>query len=111
MILRLNPPSINPDEALQRTLFRVCAPTPDHLPRPNHDRLKRVARPRWSVHSTLKKPIIWVHGDNLNQQARAFTLYPNAPAVFVFDRPTLKLYDLSLKRVLFLYESLLRVAC
>lgn len=96
-------------EALQRTLFRVAPPTPDNLPSPNNDRLKRVARPRLGVHATLKKPIIWVHGDNLNQQARAFTLYPNVPAVFVFDRPTLKLYDLSLKRVMFLYESLIEL--
>lgn len=95
-------------EALQRTLFRTGSPIPNATTT-SHDRLKRVARPRLAVHPTLKNPIIWVHGDNLHQQSRAFGLYPTAPSLFVFDQPTLKLYDLSLKRVVFLYESLLEL--
>ena len=95
-------------ETLQRTLFRTGSPIAN-TPTTSHDRLKRVARPRLAVQPNLKNPIIWVHGDNLHQQSSAFRRYPNAPAIFVFDQPTLNLYDLSLKRVMFLYESLLEL--
>ncbi len=35
--------------------------------------------------------------------------YPNAPAVFVFDDELLALYNISLKRILFIYECLLEI--
>ncbi|MFZ4815776.1 MAG: FAD-binding domain-containing protein [Phototrophicaceae bacterium] len=74
------------------------------------DRLRRVppdaprpTKPPRQMH----KPLIWVHGDNLNPHNEALTQYPNAPAVWVWDDELLERYRLSLKRVVFITESLL----
>jgi hypothetical protein len=57
----------------------------------------------------MAKPLIWVHGDFLSPNAPTFEQYPDARAVFVFDDELLVFYDISLKRLLFLYESLLEL--
>ena len=54
-------------------------------------------------------PIIWVHGDNLNPYSPAFTAYPNAPVVWVWDDALLARSRISLKRIVFLYECLLEL--
>lgn len=55
------------------------------------------------------KPIIWVHGDCLSPYSPAFLAYPDAPAVFVWDDRLLAEWQISLKRVAFIYECLLEL--
>lgn len=54
-------------------------------------------------------PIVWVHGDALSPTNPALQAYPAAPALFVWDDALLDGYAISLKRVLFIYESLLEL--
>jgi len=51
--------------------------------------------------------IIWVHGDNLSPHNPVFSVYEGAPALFVWDRPLLNRWRISLKRIAFIYEALL----
>jgi len=53
--------------------------------------------------------VVWVHGDNLNPAGPALSTHPDAPAVFVWDDPLLDAWRISLKRIVFLYESLLEL--
>jgi hypothetical protein len=53
--------------------------------------------------------IVWVHGDCLSPRHPALLAYPDAPALFVFDDGLLRDYQLSLKRIAFLYECLLEL--
>lgn len=55
------------------------------------------------------RPIVWVHGDCLSPQSPAFTAYPDAPALFVWDDELLATYRLSLKRIVFISECLLEL--
>lgn len=55
------------------------------------------------------KPVIWVHGDNLNPYSPAFTRFPGASAVWVWDDALLERTHISLKRIVFLYECLLEL--
>lgn len=57
----------------------------------------------------MTEPLIWVHGDCLDPHSPARRTYPTAPAVFVFDDELLAQYNLSFKRLLFLYECLLEI--
>jgi len=57
----------------------------------------------------MNKTIIWVHGDCLNPHQTAFRLHPGAPAIYVWDDDLLLRRELSLKRILFIYESLLEL--
>jgi len=50
------------------------------------------------------KTLVWLHGDSLAEQDPAAMKYPEAPRVFVFDRPFLEKAKLSFKRIYFLYE-------
>jgi hypothetical protein len=50
--------------------------------------------------------IVWVHGDCLRPDNPALLHADTAPAVFVFDDELLRDYRISLKRLVFLYESL-----
>ncbi len=54
-----------------------------------------------------RRPLIWVHGDCLHPESAPFQAYPAAPAIWVWDEALLDKGRISLKRVLFLYESLL----
>lgn len=56
-----------------------------------------------------KRPIVWVHGDCLSPTNPALTTYPDAPALFVWDDTLLTEYDISLKRLVFMYECLLEM--
>ena len=49
-------------------------------------------------------PLVWLHGDSLSENDPAAVKYPEAPRVFVFDRPFLEKANLSFKRIFFLYE-------
>lgn len=48
--------------------------------------------------------LVWLHGDSLSEKDPAAVKYPEAPRVFVFDRPFLQGAGLSFKRLFFLYE-------
>jgi deoxyribodipyrimidine photo-lyase len=54
------------------------------------------------------KPIVWIHGDNLNPYSAALATGA-APAVWVWDDDLLSRARISLKRILFLYECLLEL--
>ena len=56
--------------------------------------------------TSLRAPVIWVHGDCLSPHSTAFEQYPNAPAVWVWDSSLLDQWEISLKRIIFLYECL-----
>jgi hypothetical protein len=51
--------------------------------------------------------VVWVHGDNLNEDNPALRAYAGAPALFVWDEALLEAWAISLKRVVFIYECLL----
>jgi hypothetical protein len=55
------------------------------------------------------EPILWIHGDCLSPHNPAFERFPNAPAVFVFDDALLAEWEISLKRLVFMYECLLEL--
>ena len=57
----------------------------------------------------ISKTIVWVHGDCLNPHQAAFRQNPGAPAIYVWDDDLLLRRKLSLKRILFIYESLLEL--
>ncbi len=53
--------------------------------------------------------IVWVHGDTLNPFNPALTAHPQAPALFVWDDALLEEWQISLKRIMFMYECLLEL--
>lgn len=53
--------------------------------------------------------VVWVHGDMLNPNHPALVQNPDAPALFVWDDALLLEYQLSFKRVVFIYECLLEL--
>ena len=55
------------------------------------------------------QPLIWLHGDCLNPHNPALATYPDAPVVFVFDDELLEQYQISFKRLVFIYECLLEI--
>ena len=57
----------------------------------------------------MSKTIVWVHGDSLSATSSALQACPGAPSIFVFDDALLASYQLSLKRMVFLYECLLEM--
>jgi len=57
----------------------------------------------------LNKTIVWVHGDGLSPHGPALTAAPGAPAIFVWDNTLLDKWQISLKRVAFMYECLLEL--
>ncbi|MBO3461709.1 hypothetical protein G7B40_039445 [Aetokthonos hydrillicola Thurmond2011] len=57
----------------------------------------------------MTKPIIWVHGDCLSPKNPALQKYPDAPAIWVWDDALIEEWQLSLKRLTFIYECLLEL--
>jgi hypothetical protein len=57
----------------------------------------------------MSKPIIWIHGDCLSPKNPAFKAYPDAPAIWVWDDALLEEWQISLKRITFIYECLLEL--
>lgn len=53
--------------------------------------------------------VIWVHGDNLNPHQPALAHYPSASSIFVWDDALMESWQLSFKRVVFIYECLLEL--
>ena len=58
---------------------------------------------------SAQSPVIWVHGDDLSPENAALAAYPGAPAIFVFDEQALDRYQVTLKRIVFIYECLLEM--
>ncbi len=52
-------------------------------------------------------PIVWVHGDCLSPLGPALAAHPGAPAIFVWDEALLERWQISTKRLVFIYECLL----
>ena len=48
----------------------------------------------------MNQPVVWVHGDCLS---------PYAPTIWVWDEALIEEWQLSLKRITFIYESLLEL--
>ena len=57
----------------------------------------------------MEKPIVWLHGDCLSPKGPALQTYPNAPAIWVWDEKLLEEWQISLKRIVFIYECLLEL--
>lgn len=57
----------------------------------------------------MEKPIVWIHGDCLSPKNPALQEYPDAPAIWVWDDALLEEWQISLKRIVFIYECLLEL--
>jgi hypothetical protein len=57
----------------------------------------------------MKQPIIWVHGDCLSPYNPGLEKYPQAPAIWVWDETLIEVWQIGLKRLTFIYESLLEL--
>ncbi|MEM6751418.1 MAG: hypothetical protein AAF630_00285 [Cyanobacteria bacterium P01_C01_bin.38] len=57
----------------------------------------------------MSNRIIWVHGDCLSPKNPALDEYPNTPAIWVWDDALLQEWQISLKRIAFIYECLLEL--
>ncbi|MEO1288953.1 MAG: hypothetical protein AAFV93_14395 [Chloroflexota bacterium] len=55
----------------------------------------------------MTNTIAWIHADNLNPNQPA--LEAGHPAIFVWDDELLKQWDISFKRITFIYECLLEM--
>lgn len=78
-------------------------------PSDHKDKLKRVTFASADAAPTeaFKNPIVWVHGDNLNPHNPALVQYNDAPAIWIWDEALLDQYNIALKRILFMYESII----
>lgn len=57
----------------------------------------------------MNYPVVWVHGDCLSPYGPALKAYPDAPVVWVWDEALIEEWQLSLKRITFIYECLLEL--
>jgi hypothetical protein len=57
----------------------------------------------------MQKPIIWIHGDCLSPKNPVLKEYPDTPAIWVWDDALLEEWQISLKRITFIYECLLEL--
>ncbi|MEH2065670.1 MAG: hypothetical protein V7K50_25990 [Nostoc sp.] len=57
----------------------------------------------------MNQPIVWVHGDCLSPYNPGLQKYPDAPAIWVWDEALIEEWQLSLKRLAFIYECLLEL--
>jgi hypothetical protein len=53
--------------------------------------------------------VVWIHGDGLSPTNPALAAYQGAPAIFVFDEALIASSQVSLKRIVFMYECLLEM--
>ena len=54
--------------------------------------------------------VVWMHGDGLSVTDPALHAHPDAPAVFVFDRPFLQGTPVAFPRLAFMYQGVRDVA-
>jgi len=55
----------------------------------------------------MQKSIVWVHGDCLSPYGPALQKYANVPAIWVWDDALIAEWQISIKRLTFIYECLL----
>ena len=56
-----------------------------------------------------KNAVVWIHGDNLSATNPIFQVYEDTPALFVWDGSLIDRWHVSLKRISFMYDSLLNL--
>jgi deoxyribodipyrimidine photo-lyase len=54
--------------------------------------------------------VVWIHGDSLSPTDPALQAAPDAPALFVFDRPFLEGCEVAFPRLAFMYQGVRDVA-
>ena len=57
----------------------------------------------------MTHPVVWVHGDCLSPYSPALKAYPDTPAIWVWDEALIEEWQISLKRITFIYECLLEL--
>lgn len=57
----------------------------------------------------VTKTVVWVHGDVLSPYGPALRAHSGSPAIFVWDDALLDAWNISLKRIAFIYECLLEL--
>ncbi len=55
----------------------------------------------------MSQAIVWIHADCLHPRQPALREFEDAPAIFIWDESLIRRRQLSLKRIVFIYESLL----
>lgn len=63
----------------------------------------------YNSHHFVNTPLLWIHGDDLNPHSATLQAHAAAPRIFVFDDAVIERYQLSLKRIAFIYECLLEI--
>lgn len=96
-------------EHIAAKLFPNGQGSSGHVDNDYKDRLKKVTQRPPQAEGAFENPLVWIHGDNLNPHNPALTLYPDAPAIWVWDEDLLDNYNIALKRILFMYECLLEM--
>ena len=54
--------------------------------------------------------VVWLHGDSLSPTDPALSAHPQAPALFVYDRPFLSTHAIAFTRLAFMYGGVRDVA-
>ncbi len=54
--------------------------------------------------------VVWLHGDSLSPTDPALSTHPEAPALFVFDRPFLSTHQIAFPRLAFMYGGVRDIA-
>jgi deoxyribodipyrimidine photo-lyase len=54
--------------------------------------------------------VVWLHGDSLSLDDPALSAHPQAPALFVFDRPFLSSHRIAFPRLAFMYGGVRDIA-
>ncbi len=57
----------------------------------------------------MNKPVVWINGDCLSPHNPALQVYPQAPALWVWDDALIAEWQIGLKRLTFIYECLLEL--
>ena len=57
----------------------------------------------------MNRPMVWIHGDALSSAHPVWQARAGVPALFVWDDALLRDWQISLKRVVFIYECLLEL--
>ncbi len=56
------------------------------------------------------RAVVWIHGDSLSPTDPALEAVPDAPALFVFDRPFLAKTEVAFPRLAFMYQGVRDIA-
>ncbi len=56
------------------------------------------------------KTVVWIHGDSLRSTDPALEEHPDAPSLFVFDKPFLERVEVAFPRLAFMYQGVRDIA-